>query len=49
MLDAATILAVAQAVRTHVQACFDREATLSAQVEAATTVEEVQAVEYDAV
>lgn len=27
-LDAATILAVAQAVRAHVQACFDREAAL---------------------
>lgn len=27
-LDAATIIAVAQAVRTHVQSCFDREDAL---------------------
>ena len=43
-LDAATVLTVAQAVRAHVQGCFDREAELSAVVEAAGTVEEVEAV-----
>jgi hypothetical protein len=45
-LNAATVISVAQAVRAHVQACFDREAELAATIEAATTVEEVQAVEY---
>lgn len=33
-LDAATILAVARAVRAHVQACFDREAELLADLAA---------------
>jgi hypothetical protein len=46
-LDAQTVLAVAQAVRAHVQACFDREAKLAAVIGAAETLEEVQAVEYD--
>lgn len=35
-LDAKTILAVARAVRSHVQACFDREAELAATVAAGT-------------
>ncbi len=43
-LTAPQILAIADAVRTHVQACFDREAELLALVEAAETVEEVEAV-----
>jgi len=30
MLDAPTIIAIAQAIRAHVQACFDREAELLA-------------------
>jgi riboflavin biosynthesis pyrimidine reductase len=46
-LDADTILAVAQAVRAHVQACFDREAELDARIDAAETAEEVQAIEWD--
>lgn len=33
-LDAAQVLAVAQAVRAHVQACFDREADLLAALDA---------------
>jgi hypothetical protein len=48
-LNAAAVVAVAQAVRAHVQACFDREAALAAVVEAAETVEEVQAIEYETV
>ncbi|GHV34420.1 hypothetical protein FACS1894187_04930 [Synergistales bacterium] len=40
------ILAVAVAVRQHVQACFDREADLSELVEAAATVEEIEAVTW---
>jgi hypothetical protein len=43
-LDASTILSIATAVRQHVQACFDQEATLSAQVNAAATVAAVEAV-----
>lgn len=43
-LTAAQILAIADAVRAHVQACFDREAELLAMVEAATAPEEVEAV-----
>jgi hypothetical protein len=46
-LSAAAVVAVAQAVRAHVQACFDREAALAALVEAAETVKEVQAIEYE--
>ncbi|MBQ9526902.1 MAG: DUF4376 domain-containing protein [Fretibacterium sp.] len=43
-LDAGMLLGIAQAVREHVQSCFDREAELAAMVEAATTAEEVAAV-----
>jgi len=35
-LTAEQILGVAQAVRAHVQACFDREAALLAEIEAGT-------------
>ena len=40
-LSAAQIIAVAVAVRQHVQSCFDREAELSALIGAAGTVEEI--------
>ena len=46
-LDAAAITAVAMAVRAHVQACFDREAELKAQIEAAVTAEEIAAVDLN--
>jgi hypothetical protein len=42
-----TILAVATAVREHVQAQFDKEAALLAQVGAAATVDGVKAVVWD--
>jgi hypothetical protein len=45
-LNAATILAVAVAVREHVQDQFDREAALLAEVGAAETVDEVKAVNW---
>lgn len=45
-LDAATVLAVADAVRTHVQGCFDLEAAKCAQIDAAQTVEDVESVEW---
>ena len=40
-LTAPEIIAVAQAVRAHVQACFDREAELCALVDAAETAEDL--------
>jgi predicted secreted protein len=43
-LDADTILAVAQVVRAHVQACFDHEAELLTAIDAAETAGEVAAV-----
>jgi hypothetical protein len=47
-LDAQAITAVAMAVRAHVQACFDREAELNVQIEAAATPEEISAVDIGA-
>lgn len=44
-LSAPEIIAVAQAVRAHVQSCFDREGELVAQVDAAQTAEELDAIE----
>ena len=43
-LTAAQIIAVADAVRDHVQASFDHEAELVALVDAAETVEELEAI-----
>ena len=40
-LDSVQIKAVAQAVRAHVQSCFDREAELLPLIEAATSPEEL--------
>ena len=45
-LDAATLIAIADAVRSHVQACFDREKELQEQVEAATTIEELEIIKW---
>lgn len=46
-LDAEQIKIVAKAVRRHVQAQFDREAALTAQVEAAKTIEDVEAIFWE--
>jgi hypothetical protein len=43
-LAAAQIIAVADAVRDHVQGCFDQEATLAAQVEAAQTIDDLEGI-----
>lgn len=43
--DAATIIAVAGLIDAHVQACFDNEAALTAQILAAGSVSAVQAVD----
>jgi len=45
-LTSAMILAVAVAVRTHVQACFDREAGLLPKVAAAATVDDVNEITW---
>lgn len=45
-LTASEIIAVADAVRDHVQSSFDKEATLIAQVEAATTFAELEAITW---
>lgn len=44
-LTAPEIIAVAQAVRAHVQSCFDREGELVALVDTAQTAEELDAIE----
>ena len=40
------IIAVAQAVRAHVQSCFDKEGELVARINAATTKEELDAITW---
>ena len=47
-LAAAQILAIADAVRAHVQSCFDREAELLALVDAATTPQELEEIVWSA-
>lgn len=44
-LSAPEIIVVAQAVRAHVQSCFDKEGELVAQVDAAQNAEELDAIE----
>ena len=46
-LTAAQILAIADAVRAHVQSCFDREAELLVLVDAATTPEELESIRWE--
>ena len=45
-LSAPQILAIADAVRAHVQSCFDHEADLVALIDAAETVEDLEAVTW---
>ena len=45
-LTSEQIQAVAVAVRQHVQGCFDREAVLIEQIEAATTIEELEQIKW---
>ena len=45
-LSAVEILATAQAVRAHVQGCFDHEAELLPLIEAATTEAELEAINW---
>lgn len=46
-LNATTIIAIADAIEAHVQACFANEATLSGQITAATTEAELDAVNIE--
>lgn len=46
-LDATTIIAVADAVRVHVQACFDNEKTLLEAINASTSVDALRAVDVE--
>lgn len=43
-IDAATLIAIADAVRAHVQACFDKEKQLQEQIDVAETEAELEAV-----
>ena len=45
-IDAETILKVAQAVREHVEMCFDKERLLHEQIDKCETIEEVEAIEW---
>ena len=47
-LDAQTIIAAANAIEAHVQACFAHEASLSAQIMAAADAEALALVDLDA-
>ncbi|HEY8064643.1 MAG TPA: DUF4376 domain-containing protein [Methylosinus sp.] len=45
--DHATLIAVAQGVRAHVQGCFDREATLVAAIDAASEIGALAAIDIE--
>lgn len=47
-LDATQVLAVAQAIRSHIQACFDHEASLTDDIAAAADASELAAVDIEA-
>ncbi|MDY2985867.1 MAG: DUF4376 domain-containing protein [Synergistes jonesii] len=47
-LNSAQIIAVAQAVRAHVEACFDREAELQTAIEAAESAEALDEITWEA-
>ena len=47
-LDAATIMAAADAAEAHVQACFSNEATLSASIIAAADIASLEAIDIEA-
>jgi hypothetical protein len=46
-LDSATLIAVADAVRAHVQACFDKEKLFTEQIDIATTSAELEAIKWE--
>ena len=48
-LTAEQIKGAAQAVRAHVQSCFDKEAEINAAIDAATTKAEVEAITWESI
>ncbi|MEP2955514.1 MAG: DUF4376 domain-containing protein [Sulfitobacter sp.] len=46
-LDAPTIIALADAIEAHVQACFTREAAIAGEIAAATTLAELAAINIE--
>jgi hypothetical protein len=46
-LDRDQIIAIAQAVRTHVQACFDREAALAEEIQSASDEQALATIDID--
>lgn len=46
-LDRDQIIAIAQAVRTHVQSCFDREAALAEEIQAAPDEQALSAIDIE--
>lgn len=46
-LDAPTIIALADAIEAHVQACFTREAAIAGEIAAATTLAELAAIDIN--
>jgi hypothetical protein len=46
-IDAATLTAIADAVRAHVQACFDKEKQLTEKIMAATSIEELETIKWE--
>jgi len=46
-LNAATLIAIANAVRAHVQKCFDKEKQLTEKIMAATSIEELEAIKWE--
>ena len=47
MLDAQTLCDIADAVRVHVQNCFDNEEQLQIQIDAATTLQELETIVWE--
>lgn len=47
-LDAMTVIGLAQAIRAHVQACFDNEAALSAAIDAAEDHDALESIDVEA-
>ena len=47
-LDAMTVIGLAQAIRAHVQACFDNEAALSASIDAAEDHDALESIDVEA-
>jgi hypothetical protein len=47
-LNAEQLISLATTLDAYVQACFDREGEIAAQIDAATTVAEIEAIDLNA-